>query len=69
MNCSRPENLEVIEGVLLKLLGREVRVKCLDEEDASVTKPDEKKEPEDELLVKARDIAQKLNAPLNIIDE
>jgi len=69
MLCSRAENIEVIEKAIAKVLGREVRVKCLDDDAFSENHEAEKAAPKDELVEKARDIAQKLNVPFNIIDE
>ena len=66
MYVSKAENLEVVESCLCKCLGKEVRVKCLDEEDTVDTS---KKEEKDELVEKAQNIADKLNLNLNIIDE
>ncbi|MCR4436901.1 MAG: DNA polymerase III subunit gamma/tau [Clostridiales bacterium] len=66
---SKLENMEVIEAALSKSLGREVRVKCLEESDVNDGPAVQEAEEKDELVEKARDIAQKLNVPLNIIDE
>ncbi|HHV29918.1 DNA polymerase III subunit gamma/tau [Acetivibrio mesophilus] len=66
MIVAKHENLEVVESCLCECLGKEVRVKCLDEED---TVDNGKKEEKDELIEKAQDIAEKLDVKLNIIDE
>jgi DNA polymerase-3 subunit gamma/tau len=66
MYVSKAENLEVVESCLSKCLGKDVRVKCLDEEESVETS---RKEEKDELIEKAQDIANKLNVDLNIIDE
>jgi len=66
MYVSKAENLEVVESCLCKCLGRDVRVKCIDEEEVVETS---KKEEKDELVEKAQSIADKLNMDLNIIDE
>jgi DNA polymerase III subunit gamma/tau len=69
MMVSKAENLEVVQEVLSKKLGRDITVKCYDEEEfleGSKTTEDEHK---DELLEKAQGLADRLNVPLNIIDE
>lgn len=69
MVCLKAENAEVIEGVLSKKLGREIKIKCIDEE-FSVESSDNKIPSENEdVLEKVQDMANKLNIPLNIIDE
>lgn len=65
MLVSKAENLETIEGVLQKRLGREVKVKCIEEGNIPVSE----QEPKDEFVEKAQNLANMLNAPLNIIDE
>lgn len=65
MLISKAENLEVIENLLSKKAGKEVKVKCLDESSLGDVKQEEK----DEFIEKAQDIARRLNAPINIIDE
>jgi DNA polymerase-3 subunit gamma/tau len=66
---SKSENIQDIEKILGGMLGGELRVKCLDENevvDPPAIKPEDKKE---DWLEKAQGIAEKLNIPLNIIDE
>jgi DNA polymerase-3 subunit gamma/tau len=66
---SRSENIQAIEKVLGNILGKDLKVKCLDKnevDEPSAVKSDEKKE---DWLEKAQGIAEKLNIPLNIIDE
>ncbi|MFZ5987827.1 MAG: DNA polymerase III subunit gamma/tau [Bacillota bacterium] len=63
---SKAENLEVVESYLSSALGRDIKVKCLDDEDAV---DNNKAEDKDELIEKAQNIADKLNVTLNIIDE
>ncbi len=66
INVSKSENAEILENYIGKRLGREVKIKCVDSEDII----DNKKEgSNDELVEKAKAIAEKLNAPLDIIDE
>lgn len=69
MLCSKAENLEVIEKATEKIVGREVRVRCLDSDTFVEKCAPEPSAPKDELVEKARDIAEKLNVPFNIIDE
>lgn len=59
---SKAENIEVIETVAAKKLGRNVRIKCIDENEAK------DKAMVDQLIEKARDVAEKLDVPLNVID-
>nr|WP_276020122.1 DNA polymerase III subunit gamma/tau [Acetivibrio straminisolvens] len=66
MFVEKSENLEVVEECLCEFLGKKVRVKCLGEEDIVDT---EKKEEKDELIEKVQDFAEKVDIPLNIIDE
>jgi DNA polymerase-3 subunit gamma/tau len=68
-NVSKSENIQLIEKILGNMLGREIRVKCLDENELDTSpaaKPEDKKE---DWLEKAQSIAEKLDIPLNIIDE
>lgn len=69
MNVSRVENLQVVEGAVSKNLGREVRIKCLDEEDVVEVSTKDPVKEKDDFVEKARELANRLNAPLNIIDE
>jgi len=66
MLVEKSENLEVIEECLRECLGKEVRVKCFDEEDIVDTG---KNDEEDKLVEKAQDFAQKFDVEVNIIDE
>lgn len=68
INVSKTENAEILENYMSKRLGREIRVKCIDSTDIIENKKGNSGES-DELLEKAQAIAQKLNAPLNIVDE
>jgi len=69
MMLSKAENLEVIESVLSKKLGRQIKVKCLDEEDLEEGSGTEEAQEADDFISKAQDIADKLDIPINIIDE
>lgn len=66
MLVEKSENLEVIEECLRECLGKEVRVKCFDEDDIVDTG---KNDEEDKLVEKAQDFAQKFDVEVNIIDE
>ncbi|MDP4092415.1 MAG: DNA polymerase III subunit gamma/tau [Bacillota bacterium] len=65
---SKPENIEFLEAEFRKRLGREVKVKVMEEEDLD-NQPVKNSQETDEFLNKAKDLASKLNVPLNIIDE
>ncbi len=69
MVLSKQENLKILENAVGKRLGREVRVKSVDEDSLGTAGGAVKAEERDELVDKARDIASRLNIPLNIIDE
>ena len=62
---SKAENLQVIERMAGKLLGRDVKVKCFIEDELNF--PCESCEERDELVEKGREIAKIFDAPLNII--
>ena len=65
MCLMKPENIEILETRLCECLGKEVRIKCIDEEEVV----DNAQEEKDELIEKAQYIAKKCDASLNIIDE
>lgn len=68
-SISRIEHLKIIEEAAQKITGREMKIKCLDE-DIGVKAPSRKKAQENsELLNRARNIADKAGLPLEIIDE
>jgi len=67
--CSKAENIELIEKIAGKILGREVRVKCIDEDDVLPDGNSNPSDERDEMVEKAQELADKLNVPLNIIDE
>lgn len=65
---SKTENSKILEQVIGKHLGREVRIKCVDENsDLSNKKTASDKNTED-FIDKAQGIAKKLNVPINIIE-
>ena len=66
---SKAENIEVIESAASKIMGREIKVKCLDE-DSLVGAPTKKPTVEkDEFVEKARSLAERAGIPFEIIDE
>ncbi len=70
---AKPENLEVLQSAFLKKLGRQVRIRFIDEEELENIVPSQTAEKDEEqestLLKNAREIAGKLNVHLDIIDE
>lgn len=69
MIVSKAENAEILEEAVSKKLGRETRIRCVDEESLIESAPAAAGEEKDEAVEKARDIAKKLNVPFNVIDE
>jgi len=67
--CSKAENIEIIEEVAGKILGQEIKVKCIDEDAIAVGSKSNPPDESDEVVEKAQELAEKLNVPLNIIDE
>ena len=72
-NVAKADNAEVLETILGKLLGRAVRIKTItqgafDEINMQIT-PKAKKDDESQLLKYSREIADRLNVPLDIIEE
>jgi len=68
---SKAENLELVQAYLGKKLGKEVRVKCIDEGDlkeVQATAPIENTE-ETDFIEKAQGLADRFKMPLNILDE
>ena len=72
-NVSKADNAEVIETILGKLLGRVVRIKTITQGDFDEINmqaaPKVKKEDESQLLKYSREIADRANVPLDIIEE
>ena len=66
---SKLEHIELIEEAAMKITGREMKVKCIDEESLNKTSVKAKPSGNDELVEKARSIADKVGLPLEIIDE
>ncbi len=65
---SKMENIELIENALREKLGRDVRVKCMDEDSVGENLAKVSKE-EDELVKKTRELADRFDMPIDIIDE
>jgi DNA polymerase-3 subunit gamma/tau len=69
IQVSKPEYLELIEEAALKITGRKIQVKCIDEESLRKTPEKAKPKEQDELIEKARSIADKTGLPLEILDD
>jgi DNA polymerase-3 subunit gamma/tau len=69
INVSKSENAEILEHYISKRLGRDIKARCIDSGDIIDNTKEGVNNGSDELVEKAQAIAQKLNAPLNIIDE
>ena len=72
-NVAKADNAEVLETILGKLLGRAVRIKTITQgafdEINMQTTPKAKKSDESQLLKYSREIADRANVPLDIIEE
>ncbi len=70
---AKPEHVEVLQDIFARKLGRQVRIKFIDEEELENIVPShtsvKNEEQESALLKNAREIAGKLNVHLDIIDE
>ncbi len=66
---SKLEHLELIEDAILKITGREMKVKCLDEESFTKAPISSKPTESEELVEKARSLADKAGLTLEILDE
>lgn len=69
MYVSRLENIDTLQGILKKKLGHEVRIKCIDEEDVQENKTVPSGKEMDDFTQKAVKLAEKLDAPYNVIDK
>jgi DNA polymerase III subunit gamma/tau len=69
MLVSKTENLEVVEAAVSKKIGREIRIKCLSEGDMVEGQKAPSDPVGDEFMEKAKLISDRLNMPMNIIDE
>lgn len=68
-SVSRLEHLKTIEEAVRRVAGREMKVKCLDEDVVQKTFSAAKPSEGSELLKKARNIADKAGLPFEIIDD
>lgn len=68
-SVSRLEHLKAIEDVVSRVTGREMKVKCLDEDIVQKVFISAKPSESSELLKKARSIADKAGLPLEIIED
>jgi len=68
MFASTTENMDIMEKVIAKRLGRAIKVKCLDESDMAGEKAQARARENDEFLETAQDLANRLDVPLDIID-
>ena len=70
---AKPEHVEVLQNVFERKLGRQVRIKFIDEEELQNIAPshtiNKKQEQESALLKNVKEIADKANVHLDIIDE
>jgi DNA polymerase-3 subunit gamma/tau len=66
---SKLEHLELIEEAIVKITGREMKVKCLDEESFTKAPVKARLTENEELVEKARSLADKAGLTLEIIDE
>ena len=66
---AKAEHMEVLEETTGKILGAQVKIKCLDEEALGREQKKTAAEPKDEFVEKARSIAQKAGVPFEIFDE
>ncbi len=66
---SKPEHLEIIKEAALRITGREMNIKCLDDESIISSAGNVTPKESDPLLDKARSIAKRTGLPLEIIDE
>jgi len=69
INVSKVEHAETLEKYISNRLGREIRIKCFFRRDIIDRKEDAENDEEDEFVQKAKAIAEKLNAPLEIVDD
>lgn len=70
---AKPEQVEVLMDIISSKLGRQIRIKFIDEEELDEMTPaqfpEKNQEQESTLLKNAKEIAGKLNVHLDIIDE
>ncbi len=63
------EHIKIIEEAVEKVTGREMKIKCIDEDVLKKAVPAEKPQESSDMLKRARLIAEKAGLPLEIIDE
>ncbi len=68
-SISRLEHIKLIEEAAAKIEGREMQIKCLDDNIINRKAPGEKQTESSDLLSRARSIADRTGLPLEIIDE
>ena len=66
---TKAEHMEVLEETAGKVLGTQVKIKCLDEDALGREQKKNTCQPKDELVEKARSIAEKAGVPFEIFDE
>lgn len=66
---SKSENLEVLEEAVTKLKGHAMHVRCIDEDNLPQYAVKKTETEKDELVEKARNLAEAAGVPFNIIDE
>lgn len=66
---SKVEHIKMIEEAVHKAIGREMKIKCIDDDVLRKAAPTEKKQESSDLLKRARLIAEKAGLPLEIVDE
>jgi len=65
---TKTENIELMENALKDKLGREVKVKCVDEDSIGADLEKAKKE-DDDFIKKTQELVEKFDMPIDIIDE
>jgi len=68
MLLTKAENIEVLEASFKSKIGKDVRIKCIDE-DCILEGVSEAQKEENEIVKKAQEFADKINMPLDIIEE
>jgi DNA polymerase-3 subunit gamma/tau len=66
---SKIEHIKMIEEAVLKASGREMNIRCIDDDVLKKAVPAEKPPEDSDLLKRARLIAEKTGLPLEIVDE
>lgn len=66
---SKVENIELIESAASKIMGHEIKVKCLDEDSLAGAPTKKPAIEKDEFVEKARGLAERAGIPFEIIDE